>query len=197
LADKLPGEQQHVSGGNAMKLQRAWLLAMVLLLVAGMAGYSAEPDAEQEAAIAAIKKLGGKVHVDDKRPGKPVVAVGLRSTRVTDAGLVHLKGLTQLQGLDLNFTKVTDAGLVHLKGLTKLQVLYLWRTEVTDAGLVHLKGLTQLQSLNLLSTEVTDAGLVQLKGLTQLQSLDLRSTRVTDEGVKNLQQALPKCIIDH
>ena len=40
---------------------------------------------------------------------------------MTDAGLVHLKGLTQLQWLDLAETKVTDAGLVHLKGLTQLQ----------------------------------------------------------------------------
>ena len=44
---------------------------------------------------------------------------------------------------------MTDAGLVHLKGLTKLQTLDLGSTKVTDAGLVHLKGLTQLQSLEL------------------------------------------------
>ena len=42
---------------------------------------------------------------------------------MTDAGLEHLKGLTNLQSLDLTFTKVTDAGLEHLKGLTKLQSL--------------------------------------------------------------------------
>ena len=35
----------------------------------------------------------------------------------------NLKGLTQLQSLNLRDTKVTDAGLVHLKGLTKLQSL--------------------------------------------------------------------------
>ena len=44
---------------------------------------------------------------------------------MTDAGLVHLKGLTNLQSLDLDSTKVTDAGLEHLKGLTKLQSLSL------------------------------------------------------------------------
>jgi len=33
---------------------------------------------------------------------------------------VHLKGMTNLQMLYLRFTKVTDAGLVHLKGLTGL-----------------------------------------------------------------------------
>ena len=31
-------------------------------------------------------------------------------------------------------TKVTDPGLMHLKGLTNLRILYLERTKVTDAG---------------------------------------------------------------
>ena len=34
---------------------------------------------------------------------------------------------------------VTDAGLVHLKGLTKLHYLNLVGTEVTDAGIAELK----------------------------------------------------------
>ena len=38
-----------------------------------------------------------------------------------------------------SFTKVTDAGLVHLKGLTKLQRLYLTDTKVTDAGVKKLQ----------------------------------------------------------
>jgi hypothetical protein len=36
-----------------------------------------------------------------------------------------MKTLTKLQTLDLDGTKVTEAGLVHLKGLTKLQFLTL------------------------------------------------------------------------
>ena len=43
-------------------------------------------------------------------------------------GLVHLKGLTNLQSLTLmgrfdNSSQITDAGLVHLKGMTELQTL--------------------------------------------------------------------------
>ena len=53
--------------------------------------------------------------------------------------MVHLKGLTNLQSLDLRKTKITDAGLVHLKGLNKLQWLYLMGTKVTDAGVSDLK----------------------------------------------------------
>ena len=43
------------------------------------------------------------------------------NTKVTDAGLEHLKGLTDLQTLELLHTKVTDAGLEHLEGLTRLR----------------------------------------------------------------------------
>ena len=35
--------------------------------------------------------------------------------QITDAGLVHLKGLTGLQTLNLAGTKVTDAGVAELK----------------------------------------------------------------------------------
>ncbi len=129
-------------------------------------------DAEKKA-ITAIKKLGGKVTFAEKKPGKPVISVDLTATKVTDAGLVHLKGFTDLQPLHLSYTTVTDAGLVHLKGLTNLQTLRLYNTEVSDAGLVHLKG------------------------LTKLQTLDLRETKVTDAAVKKLQADLPKCKIFH
>ena len=95
-------------------------------------------DAEKKA-IAVIKKLGGDVTFAEKKPGKPVIGVYLASTKVTDAGLVHLKGMMNLQMLHLYNTKVTDAGLVHLKGLTKLQFLTLDRTKVTDAGVKKLQ----------------------------------------------------------
>jgi hypothetical protein len=95
----------------------------------------------------------------------------LANTQITDAGLVHLQGLSQLQGLDLSGTKVTDAGLAHLQGLRKLEVLLLINTQVTDAGLMHLQG------------------------LSRLQEVDLRHTQVTDRGVKSLQEALPNCTI--
>ena len=57
----------------------------------------------------------------------------------TDAGLVHLKGLTKLEGLRLGFAQVTDAGLTHLKGLTNLVVINLEDTKVTDVGIAKLR----------------------------------------------------------
>ena len=111
-------------------------------------------------------------------------------------GLVRdLKRFSELQFLDLRYTQVTDEGLMHLKGLTNLLRLYLDDTQVTDAGLVRLKELTKLQFLFLTDNQVTDEGLVHLKGLTNLRWLLLGNTQVTDEGVQKLQQALPYCTI--
>ena len=39
----------------------------------------------------------------------------------------------------LDDTQITDAGLVHLKGLTRLQVLYLGDTKVSDAGVAEVQ----------------------------------------------------------
>lgn len=77
---------------------------------------------------------------------------------------VHLKELTELQCQCVSDnTKVTDAGLVHLQALTQLQSLHLSGSQVTDAGLEHLKGLTNLQELHLQNTTVTDEGVKKLQ----------------------------------
>src|SRR5262249_47050285 len=103
------------------------LLGLLLLAVAGRA--------DEAVAVKAIKKLGGKVTVDDKRPGKPVVGVNLGGTKVTDAGLKELKELKNLRELNLGDTQVTGAGLKELKELKNLQGLDLSYGEVTDVGL--------------------------------------------------------------
>ena len=146
-----------------------------------------ETTTDQAKAIAEIKKLGGKVKVDETSPDKPVVGVWMRDTTSTDAGLKWLKGLRSLQSLDLATSKVTDAGLKNVEQLTNLRSLSLASTSVTDAGLSHLKGLTNLQSLVLSRSQVTNTGLGYLKGLTKLDLLDLLGTQVTDAGLEQLK----------
>ena len=163
------------------------MLAFGLLVAFVPSGWAAEPNAEQAKAIAAIEKLGGNVTFDEKSPDKPVISVDLSTSKVTDAGLEHLKGLSHLRQLYLYDTQVTDAGLKHLRGLSQLQKLFLANTKVTDAGLEQLKRLSQLQTLDLMNTQVTDAGLRHLKGLSQLRELFLANTKVTDAGLEHLK----------
>jgi signal transduction histidine kinase len=77
-----------------------------------------EPD--QQEAIGKIQLLGSDV----------AISVDVSWCILGDAALECLKGLPQLQALDLNGTKVTDAGLERLKGLRQLRTLDLSFTRV-------------------------------------------------------------------
>ncbi len=115
-----------------------------------------------------------------------LLRLNLNEAAITDAGLETLTGLTQLQELTIRFTEISGPGLEHLKGLRQLRRLTLYSTQIADTGLGHLTGLTQLQSLDLGWTQVSDNGLMQLKGLTQLRSLVLDGWGVTDAGLEHL-----------
>ena len=115
-----------------------------------------------------------------------ILTLSLYDTPITDAGLAHLEGLDQLHSLLLGATHVTDAGLAHLERLSQLRQLSLDSTQVTGSGLPHLAGLHQLQTLMLNVTKVTDTGLAHLAGLRQLQRLWLNKTQVTDAGLAHL-----------
>jgi Leucine-rich repeat (LRR) protein len=66
-------------------------------------------------------------------------ALDISSTRVTDAGVEHLKGLPLLKELDLSHTQVGDAGFAVLKTLTALQRLGLGDTRISDAEVEALR----------------------------------------------------------
>jgi hypothetical protein len=180
-----------------MRLYAAVALAGIFLAATQPVPRPPDGRAEKERAIAGIKKLGGKVEVDTKSPGMPVVGVDLRRTPAVDASLEHLKGLRTMKSLLLEDTTVTDDGMVYLKGLTNLEALELGRTRVTDKALGDLKGFSKLQRLDLGGTRVSDSGLVHLKGLANLRELNLVGTKVTDAGVRDLQKALPRVKIRH
>jgi hypothetical protein len=170
-------------------------IALLLSLAVCLAGCGKKQAEQEEKAVNAILKLGGKVARDESLPGRPVVVVYFYPSQpqMTDAGLKELKELKGLQRLYLGGTQITDAGLKELKELKGLQGLWLDDThQITDAGLKELKGLDGLRSLGLASTQITDAGLKHLKELKDLQRLILRGTRITDAGLKDLKQALPK-----
>jgi Leucine-rich repeat (LRR) protein len=163
----------------------------------------------QEQAAEALRRVGGRIIVERKASGQPILAVNLSRGTATDADLEQLRalphvaylyledayltdaGLTvvgelrQLQTLDLRFTSIGDAGLAHLGRLQQLRSLNLTNTKVTDVGLAHLKQLPQLERLRLGFTAVTDSGLKHLTPLARLQELDLSATQVTDAGLEH------------
>jgi hypothetical protein len=138
------------------------------LLICG----SLHADEAEDKAVKAVQKLGGSVIRDNKALGKPVYAV------------------------ILSFTKVSDADLKGLKDIPGLKTLHLVMTKVTDAGLEEVKNCKNLEELQLTSTVITDAGLNELKELKKLQKLSVLGTKVTNAGVADLKKALPKCKID-
>ena len=61
--------------------------------------------------------------------------------------------MSQLERLVLNGTRITDAGLKHVGGLTRLYRLNLGLTDITGAGLAHLAELANLKELDLPHTD--------------------------------------------
>ena len=126
-----------------------------------------------DAAVAAIRKLGGSVYFVHPTDGSILriwlqnvlgddlvascYSVDLANTQITNAGVRHLRQLPDLWTVGLDNTAITDDGLKHLAGLSELRVLSLDNTNVTGAGLKDLSAVTKLDCLNLSHTKVTDA----------------------------------------
>lgn len=107
-------------------------------------------------------------------------------SHIGDDGVAHLSGLRNLETLLLIGSEVTDRGVAHLAQLTKLEKLDLGRCEISDAGLTHLAGLHELRVLELIEDNITDAGIASLTRLTRLERLGLCGTRISDASVPRL-----------
>ena len=62
--------------------------------------------------VAALEKLGGKIKRNEQGEA---VEVSLIHRKITDAGLVHIKGFTNLETLLLYGTQITSAGVADLQ----------------------------------------------------------------------------------
>lgn len=133
----------------------------------------------------------------------------LRDTRVTDAGLMTLRGLEKLSYVilpgaltDRKLQALRENGLLHALPLAgtndgmrptrdeDLTFLSLFSTQVTSAGLKELRGLKNLTHLNLRGTQVSDEGLKDLEDLKHLRRLSFRTTKVTGDGLAALVSGL-------
>ena len=117
--------------------------------------------------------------------------LNLAGTNITDAGLVHLRGVS-LDSLDLSDTSITDSGVKQLTALDGLVNLNLSNTKISDEALRMLPSLNKLDVIRLRHTQVTDAGLAHLHGMSALRYLDVTGTQATKEGVAQFKKALPR-----
>lgn len=68
-----------------------------------------------------------------------ITRLQLDHTGITDAGLLQLKALKQLQYLNLVGTKVSAEGLLQLKGLDKLQSIYCYQSAIQKEDFAKLQ----------------------------------------------------------
>lgn len=120
---------------------------------------------------------------------QPVQTLSLLNTRVSDAGVPTLAGVSNLNRLDLTGTSVTGRGFSRLSGLPHLTTLVFGRTPVDDTGLAEIVLCKNVRSLDLYATRVTDAGIGALAGLPHLESLSLDRTTVGDAGLAAYEAA--------
>jgi YHS domain-containing protein len=116
---------------------------------------------------------------------------GVAGIAFSDGDLAKLAPVAaNLRWLDLAGTKITDAGLAHLKPMANLTRLHLERTRITDAGLTRLAALHGLEYLNLYGTPITDAGLPSLQSLPKLKKVYLWQTKVTPRAAQAFAESL-------
>lgn len=129
--------------------------------------------------------------------GLKLVSISLMECPVDDAALESLGKIKTLERVTLWEQKgVTDAGLKHLSGLSQLSLLTLYGTGVKGPGLTHLAKLKGLKDLDLKYTAFDDAGLKLLAKLPGLQRVHVGNTKVTKAEVEKAAKALPNVTIN-
>jgi len=109
-----------------------------------------------------------------------------------DIDLQCLANLKHLKQLHLRCNRdITDKGLMHLKGLTNLETLDLTEASLTDAGLAYLKDMKNLDDLRI-GGDFTEKGLQHLKELKSLSYLWLYTDYgIPNRAVRELKNSLP------
>ncbi|MHC5539248.1 leucine-rich repeat domain-containing protein [Singulisphaera rosea] len=110
----------------------------------------------------------------------------LCETKVTDAGIRHIRNMNNLNTLYLDRTSVGDDAMAGLATLPMLEVLMVSETQVGDLGVRSIAKLPALKVVNLVRSQVGDAGAVMLKSMPGLRPLDIYGSYVTPKMMKQL-----------
>ncbi|MBP3960160.1 hypothetical protein J8F10_33455 [Gemmata sp. G18] len=142
---------------------------------------------DEQKAIDAIAKAGGKGEIDPKLPEAGRVAAKFEAA--TDAALVGLKKYPHIGSVDVfNAAKCTEKGYTALKDLPNLRRLVLSKSDLTVARVNAIAQCAQLRELRIPNAGLTDTELVGLKKLALLESLDIsENPQVTDKGMATIK----------
>jgi Leucine-rich repeat (LRR) protein len=109
------------------------------------------------------------------------------SNLITAAGMHCFAHLVNLKHLDLECCPHIHGGLVHIKGLTNLEKLNVgWCISIKNSDVKNLAGLVNLEELQISRSKVNDVGIASLKGLKNLRSLSMEGCPVTSQCMETI-----------
>jgi Leucine-rich repeat (LRR) protein len=150
--------------------------------------------ADEREAMSALRGTGFKFDFGATDDGRPEIHLFAYAANLTPAVVKQLQRLTSLTSLSLYGPKVPEGALAQLKGLPNLQDLDL-TFEMTGAPPMVVKEISELpkvRRLKLRYGKLSDPMLADLKSMKDLEELNLDDTvELTDEGVKALKD-LPR-----
>ncbi len=127
--------------------------------------------------------------------GLPLNRLTLRGLpSLDDTGMAVFRELPQLKRLYLQELPVSDAGIMNLVGLKDLEVLDIWMIPLmTDKSMETISKLTNLRELSIRDTELTDAAIDPILSLPKLQRLVIKgNAKITESGKQKLRDAKSK-----
>ncbi|MEZ6113550.1 MAG: protein kinase [Pirellulaceae bacterium] len=129
-----------------------------------------------------VLQQGGRLEIDED--GKPRTIARVAELPPQDPVIlaVHLTDLPEL-----------DAGLEHLRGMSQLKRLDIAGTAFTTESLRWLSQLPALEILDLSRTPVTDEAIKQLGMLKSIKQIRVTDSQISAEGLASLRSALPDC----
>ncbi|MBS1957706.1 MAG: hypothetical protein JST89_26195 [Cyanobacteria bacterium SZAS-4] len=118
----------------------------------------------------------------------------LSRTLVKDLAANGLKGMPNLQDIDLSDSSLNDAGVANLvKACPQLKFLTLTGTHVTDECFLSLQKLQHLVKLKIKRTAISGKNFDKLVGLKSLVKISLAGTHLQKEYVQKFRKARPTC----
>ncbi len=112
---------------------------------------------------------------------KNLEVLNMRYTNITDDGLSNLSGLNNLKELRVSGTQVHGPGLIHLKSLPKLTALSLSELSISPNGLTALPELKHLKELHISQHPLSNETLEAVSQMQGVQNLEIKSAEITDE----------------